>query len=130
VVLTLALVLAGCGDSPRHTAAPVDSTSSSPSTSLATVSPPSPSASTPPPAPQPSAGNPGGRAIVPAEARAVDTSKPTRVIGNGTPASCTAEAVTAAVAAGGIVTFSCGPDPITITMKATAKVRNANARLV
>jgi hypothetical protein len=94
------------------------------------VSPPAPSASASPPAPQPSAGNPGGRAIVPAEARAVDTSKPTRVIGDGTPASCTSEAVVAAVAAGGIVTFSCGPGPVTITMKATAKVRNANARLV
>ena len=31
-----------------------------------------------------------------------------------------------AVAAGGIITFSCGPDPVTIRMTATAKVRNAN----
>jgi hypothetical protein len=28
------------------------------------------------------------------------------------------------VAAGGIITFDCGPDPVTITMAATAKVRN------
>jgi hypothetical protein len=48
------------------------------------------------------------------------------VIGTGTPASCTSKAVVSAVAAGGVITFSCGPDPITITMKATAKVRNAN----
>lgn len=71
-------------------------------------------------------GNPKGGAAVPAEAKAVDTSRPTRVIGNGTPASCTSKAVVAAVAAGGIITFDCGPDPLTITMAATAKVKNAN----
>ncbi|GAA4598171.1 hypothetical protein GCM10023194_74960 [Planotetraspora phitsanulokensis] len=76
------------------------------------------------------AGNPNGRAAVPAEARAVDTSHPTRVVGNGTPASCTSKAVVAAVAAGGVITFSCGPDPVTITMSATAKVRNSSARVV
>nr|MDT0656708.1 hypothetical protein [Micromonospora sp. DSM 115978] len=77
--------------------------------------------------PRPAApGNPNGRAAVPAEARAVDTSRPTRVIGDGTPASCTSKAVVSAVAAGGIITFDCGPDPVTITMAATAKVRNAN----
>ena len=63
---------------------------------------------------------------MPAEAGPADTSHPTRVIGNGTPASCTSDAVVAAVAAGGIITFDCGPDPVTITMTATAKVRNAN----
>ena len=31
-----------------------------------------------------------------------------------------------AVAAGGVITFDCGPEPVTITMTATAKVRNAN----
>ncbi|MGC5017283.1 hypothetical protein [Micromonospora sp. DT47] len=72
------------------------------------------------------AGNPNGRATVPAEARAVDTSRPTRTIGTGTPASCTSDAVVKAVAAGGIITFDCGPAPVTIRMKATAKVRNAN----
>jgi hypothetical protein len=80
----------------------------------------------PPPAALPSPGNPKGKAAIPAEARAVDTSRPTRVIGKGTPRSCTSEAVVAAVAAGGIITFNCGPAPVTITMKATAKVRNAN----
>ncbi|WP_433320534.1 hypothetical protein ACQP0U_01350 [Micromonospora sp. CA-269861] len=72
------------------------------------------------------AGNPNGRATVPAEARAVDTSKPTRTIGSGTPASCTSAAVVKAVAAGGVITFNCGPAPVTIKMAATAKVRNAN----
>ncbi|MFV2104069.1 hypothetical protein [Micromonospora sp. LOL_024] len=71
-------------------------------------------------------GNPTGRVSVPAAAQAVDTSKPTRTIGNGSPASCTSAAVVRAVAAGGIITFDCGPDPLTIRMAATAKVRNAN----
>ncbi len=68
--------------------------------------------------------------MVPAAARAVDTTHPTRVIGNGTPGSCTSPAVVAAVAAGGVITFSCGPAPVTITMSATAKVRNASPRIV
>lgn len=72
------------------------------------------------------AGNPDGHAAVPAEARAVDTSRPTRTIGTGTPASCTSEAVVKAVAAGGIITFDCGPAPVTIRMKATAKVVNSH----
>jgi hypothetical protein len=48
------------------------------------------------------------------------------VIGKGTTGSCTSKAVVSAVAAGGIIRFSCGPDPVTITMKATAKIRNAH----
>jgi hypothetical protein len=61
---------------------------------------------------------------VPPEAAAVDTSRPTRVIGDGTSASCTSQAVVAAVAGGGIITFDCGPDPVTVTMTSTARVRN------
>ncbi|MET8832428.1 hypothetical protein ABZV78_00720 [Micromonospora sp. NPDC004540] len=72
------------------------------------------------------AGNPDGHAAVPAEARAVDTSRPTRTVGIGTPASCTSEAVVRAVAAGGIITFDCGSAPVTIRMKATAKVVNSH----
>ena len=79
---------------------------------------------TSPPAALPGVGNPDGTAEVPAEARAVDTSRPDRVIGDGTAASCTSAAVVDAVAAGGIITFDCGPEPVTITMDATAKVRN------
>ena len=78
----------------------------------------------------PAPGNPDGHVVVPPEARAADTSRPTRVVGKGTPASCTSQAVVAAVAAGGVITFSCGPDPVTIRMKATAKVRNTSARVV
>lgn len=49
-----------------------------------------------------------------------------RVVGTGTAASCTSDAVVTAVAAGGSITFDCGPNPVTITMAATAKVVNAN----
>lgn len=72
----------------------------------------------------PPAGNPDGACAVPAEAQAEDVSTPTRVIGDGTPASCTSRAVVDAVAAGGIITFDCGPDPITIELDETAKIFN------
>lgn len=75
-------------------------------------------------------GTPGKRVAVPAEGRAVDTRRPNRVIGNGTPRSCTSAAVVAAVAKGGIITFRCGRKPVFITMTATAKVRNTSARVV
>ncbi|HEY7275657.1 MAG TPA: hypothetical protein VH594_06815 [Trebonia sp.] len=68
------------------------------------------------------AGNPDGHAAVPSAGQAVDTSHPDHVIGNGSPASCTSAAVAAAVAAGGVITFSCGPSPVTITMTGTATV--------
>lgn len=67
---------------------------------------------------------------MPVEARAVDTSRPTRTVGTGTPASCTSRAVVAAVARGGIITFDCGPTPVVIALNATAKVRNTSARIV
>ncbi|MGH8911449.1 MAG: hypothetical protein ACRDVD_02975 [Acidimicrobiia bacterium] len=78
----------------------------------------------PPPPELPPPGNPNGNAPVPAEAQAEDTSDPDTVIGNGTPASCTSAAVVAAVAAGGVVTFDCGSDPVTIHMTETARVFN------
>jgi hypothetical protein len=53
-----------------------------------------------------------------------------RVVGHGTPASCTSAAVVAAVRAGGVIRFDCGPGPVTIRMNATAKVRNTSARVV
>ncbi len=46
----------------------------------------------------------------------VDTSSPKTVVGTGTPDSCTESALDAAVAAGGVVSFDCGPSPITITV--------------
>ena len=76
------------------------------------------------------AGNPAGGAVVPAAARAVSTSHPNHVIGDGAAASCTSAAVVAAVARGGIITFNCGPLPVTITMTATAKVVNTSHQIV
>ncbi len=59
------------------------------------------------------------------QARAV-----TRVVGHGTARSCTSSAVVAAVRAGGRITFSCGSQPVTIRMGATAKVRNTRREIV
>ena len=98
------------------TTAPTTTTTTAPPTTVAPAPPP-----TAPPAPT---GNQSGRVAIPAEGRAADTSRPTHVVGDGTPGSCTSEAVVATVAQGGVITFDCGPGPVTITMKATAKVRN------
>jgi len=72
----------------------------------------------------PPAGNPGPNCPVPAEAQAEDTSNPDHVVGNGTKESCTADAFIDAVAQGGVITFDCGPDPVTITLDRTAKIFN------
>ena len=66
----------------------------------------------------------------PPGAEPVDTSNPDHVVGSGTPQSCTSEAVVAAVAAGGVITFDCGPDPVTIEMDRTAKVVNTSPIVV
>lgn len=68
--------------------------------------------------------------LVPAAGRPVNTSHPNHVIGHGIPAGCTSAAVIAAVRAGGIIRFNCGPNPVTIRMNATAKVVNTSARVV
>ena len=72
----------------------------------------------------PPAGNPEGGCAIPAEAGPEDTSSPDRVVGTGTPESCTADAFIDAVAQGGVITFDCGPDPVTITLDRPARVRN------
>lgn len=77
-----------------------------------------------PTAPAVLAGNPNGTAPVPAAGGVVDTSQPDRVIGTGSPASCTGQAVVSAVAQGGKIRFNCGPNPVTITLSSTAKVFN------
>jgi hypothetical protein len=53
---------------------------------------------------------------------AVDTSKPTAVVGTGTAASCTEGLLATALGAGGIVTFDCGPSPATITVTKTIEL--------
>jgi hypothetical protein len=67
-------------------------------------------------------GNPEGHFYVPPAGRAVNTRHPDHVIGDGRPASCTSAAVVRDVAAGGIITFNCGPKPVTIVMTSTASV--------
>ncbi len=74
-------------------------------------------------------GAPAGAAARSAD-RPVDTSDPDRTVGDGTAASCTSAAVVEAVAAGGVITFSCGPAPVTIRMQRTAQVDNRSARVV
>jgi hypothetical protein len=70
----------------------------------------------------PPAGNPDGGCTaiaLPPEAQPVDTSHPTSVVGNGTPASCTFDALSSAVSAGGVITFDCGPGLVTIPVSQT-----------
>jgi hypothetical protein len=129
-------VLSGCGSSSGSGDAAGASASASPAAEIVTLpdlasatpasASPTATATTSAPDALPSAGNPDGDASIPSAAEAVDTSHPTRVIGHGTPASCTSSAVVSAVAAGGIITFDCGPSPVVITMQATAKVVNAH----
>lgn len=72
----------------------------------------------------PPPGNPDGHCAVPDGGGLEDTSMPDHVIGDGTPASCTSAAVVETIAKGGIITFDCGPDPITIELDETAKIFN------
>ena len=71
-----------------------------------------------------------GVLAVPLDAGAVDTSRPDRWVGKGTPGSCTSRAVVRAVARGGIIRFRCGPDPVRIELRRTAKVVNTSRRVV
>lgn len=65
------------------------------------------------------------------EARSARTStNEGTVVGTGTPSSCTSRAVVRAVAKGGVITFDCGPHPVTIAMKRTAKMVNTSAKVV
>jgi hypothetical protein len=108
---TMAVVLMGCGGGSSQ--AGTDSGTSPTTTSTNTDAAPSP-------------GVDGSTAScdLPAEAQPEDVSKPDHVIGDGTAASCTSDLVVSTIAKGGIITFNCGPDPITITMNATAKIFN------
>ena len=70
------------------------------------------------------AGNSEGacRPGIPPDARPVDTSIPTTVVGNGAPGSCTYAKLESAVARGGIITFDCGAGPVTIPVAATLNI--------
>jgi len=82
--------------------------------------------------PDPPAGNPNAEATcsVPTEAAPADVSSPTTVVGRGTPDTCTGDEFVAAVAKGGVVTFKCGPAPVTIRLGATARVPNDKGDVV
>ncbi|HUT76916.1 MAG TPA: right-handed parallel beta-helix repeat-containing protein [Polyangia bacterium] len=45
-----------------------------------------------------------------------DVSSPTSVVGDGTPAGCTAAALQEAGGGGGVIVFDCGDEPVTITV--------------
>ena len=129
--------LTACGSPARPVA---DRAAAPPPVSSAPTA--APTTSRPPARPLPSAGKlvpaprtttapatPGGPAA-PIDSRGVDTSHPDRVVGSGSAAGCTSAAVVAAVAAGGVITFDCGPAPVTIAMTQTAKIVNAHPRTV
>jgi hypothetical protein len=78
---------------------------------------PSSGGAPPPPVPVASCAVPPGGAPA-------DTSKPTTVVGDGTPASCTESALDAAVQAAGIVTFDCGAAPVTIKLTQQIQIKN------
>ena len=61
---------------------------------------------------------------IPAEGKLVDVSGTTNVVGDGTPASCTEQALRAAVAVGGAIRFACGAAPITIVLTQPLVINN------
>lgn len=122
--LALALALAGCGDGGG---APDDAdTTDRPDAWRAPAADANVDAYSPltNPIDGPPAGNPDGTCAIPAEAMPADVSSPRTVVGDGTPASCTSDAFVEAVARGGVITFDCGPDPVTIVLTRTAKIFN------
>jgi hypothetical protein len=138
LVLTCApvLALAACGpvsgtsaSAPATSAATLAGATPSQSASAHPTGPPATSSRSPHPAPDRSSlppvhTAPHYRASTSAAIHA------DHVVGHGTPGSCTSQAVVQAVAAGGVIAFSCGPRPVTIVMTATAKVRNTSAKVV
>ena len=72
----------------------------------------------------PPQGNRQATCSVPAEAGLENTTVPNHIIGNGSPESCTSSAVISTIAKGGIIRFNCGPNPLIITLKKTAKIYN------
>ncbi len=70
------------------------------------------------------AGNPNGTSLIPEAAKLEDVTNPEHVIGNGTPESCTSEALLNAVAQGGKIVFNTGGKPVTITLNKSLKVYN------
>lgn len=118
---------------PTPSATPTATTSPTPTSSPTATASATPSPTATATATVPSSFNPGntsGTVPVPAGLGLEDVSAPDRVVGTGTPASCTSAAVVAAVTAGSVITFNCGPNPLTITLTETLKVRNSTRKLV
>jgi hypothetical protein len=65
------------------------------------------------------AGAPGNASETCDSVAPVATNEPDAVVGDGTPESCTTEALQAAADAGGTITFACGKAPTTITLTST-----------
>jgi hypothetical protein len=118
------------GDAPAPTAGGAPAPAPSNPSANPPANPPSSPPATPPADSAPIAGNPAGACAVPAGGQPKSVAQPTTVVGTGTPASCTSAAVVAAVANGGVVTFNCGADPVTINMEATARIFNNKPDLV
>jgi hypothetical protein len=68
--------------------------------------------------------NPDGSCAIPAEATLEDVSSPDHVVGDGSPESCSSNAVVETLTQGGVITFDCGPEPIVIALEETLKVFN------
>jgi hypothetical protein len=70
------------------------------------------------------AGNPDGKCsqALPAQAKAVDSSHPTTVVGTGDAGSCSFDALKAAIAKAGVITFDCGSAPVTISVTSTLDI--------
>ena len=68
--------------------------------------------------------DPKGACAVPSDAKPEDTSHPDHVIGDGTPRAAPATRSSPRSRRAAIITFDCGPDPVTITLTKTAKVFN------
>lgn len=114
----LVLFLAACGADPTDKDGGGDSGSPAVPPPGTTSRPPPPPGTTPPGVTTPTGCARGGD-LLPA-----DVSAPDHVVGDGTPQSCTSAATVAAVAAGGVITFDCGPDPVTIELDETLRVFN------
>jgi hypothetical protein len=76
------------------------------------------------PGPIGKAGNPDGKCseALPDEAKPADVSNPTTVVGDGSAASCTFDKLNAAIMQGGVITFDCGDDAVTIDVTATLEL--------
>jgi len=61
---------------------------------------------------------------VPTGAFPVDTAAATTVVGTGTAESCSFQALAEAFHGGGIITFNCGAEPVTIELTETLEVNN------